>query len=108
MSKIMCVLIAFLTITMFTPLAGYAGPHGFNRGGGVWIGPGPLWDPYPYYIPPRMIIEPDVDYYMPPAPPQPVIPVYWYYCRKPEGYYPYVKKCPDGWMKVVPTTPSDR
>ena len=27
---------------------------------------------------------------------------YWHYCRKPEGYYPHVKKCPDGWMKVVP------
>jgi hypothetical protein len=27
---------------------------------------------------------------------------YWYYCRKPEGYYPHVKKCPDGWMQVVP------
>jgi len=27
---------------------------------------------------------------------------YWHYCQKPEGYYPYVKKCPDGWMQVVP------
>ena len=27
---------------------------------------------------------------------------YWYYCRKPEGYFPHVRKCPDGWMKVVP------
>lgn len=27
---------------------------------------------------------------------------YWYYCRKPEGYYPHVRKCPEGWMKVVP------
>jgi len=31
---------------------------------------------------------------------------YWYYCRKPEGYYPHVKKCPDGWMKVVPQPPA--
>jgi len=30
---------------------------------------------------------------------------YWYYCRKPEGYYPHVKKCPDGWMRVVPQPP---
>lgn len=27
---------------------------------------------------------------------------YWHYCRNPEGYYPYVKKCLDGWMQVVP------
>ena len=31
---------------------------------------------------------------------------YWYYCRKPEGYYPHVKKCPDGWMQVVPQPPT--
>lgn len=29
---------------------------------------------------------------------------YWYYCQNPEGYYPYVKSCPGGWMKVVPDT----
>ena len=32
---------------------------------------------------------------------------YWYYCRKPEGYYPHVKKCPDGWMQVVPQPPAE-
>ena len=31
---------------------------------------------------------------------------YWYYCRKPEGYYPHVKKCPEGWMQVVPQSPA--
>lgn len=31
---------------------------------------------------------------------------YWYYCRKPEGYYPHVKKCPEGWMQVVPQLPA--
>ena len=31
---------------------------------------------------------------------------YWYYCRKPEGYYPHVKKCPDGWLQVVPQPPA--
>jgi hypothetical protein len=33
---------------------------------------------------------------------------YWYYCRQANGYYPYVRQCPGGWMKVVPeTTPPD-
>ena len=27
---------------------------------------------------------------------------YWHYCRNPEGYYPQVKKCPDGWLPVAP------
>jgi hypothetical protein len=29
---------------------------------------------------------------------------YWYYCRKPEGYYPYIKACPGGWQ-TVPAQP---
>jgi hypothetical protein len=32
-------------------------------------------------------------------------PSYWYYCRDPEGYYPYVTRCPSGWAKVAPTPP---
>jgi hypothetical protein len=28
---------------------------------------------------------------------------YWYYCKDSKGYYPYVKRCPSGWMRVVPT-----
>ena len=27
---------------------------------------------------------------------------YWHYCENPAGYYPYVKKCPGGWIKVPP------
>lgn len=33
-------------------------------------------------------------------------PNYWYYCRAPEGYYPYVKNCPDGWEQVAPQPPA--
>jgi hypothetical protein len=29
---------------------------------------------------------------------------YWYYCQDPQGYYPYIKSCPGGWMQVVPDT----
>jgi hypothetical protein len=29
-------------------------------------------------------------------------PYYWYYCTGPQGYYPYVKSCPGGWLTVVP------
>ena len=27
---------------------------------------------------------------------------YWYYCQDPQGYYPYIKNCPGGWITVVP------
>lgn len=27
---------------------------------------------------------------------------YWYYCDRPEGYYPDVKECPGGWERVAP------
>ena len=27
---------------------------------------------------------------------------YWYYCSNPDGYYPYVKQCANGWQKVPP------
>ena len=30
----------------------------------------------------------------------------WYYCNKPQGYYPYVRTCPGGWEKV-PARPPD-
>ena len=34
-------------------------------------------------------------------------PYYWYYCRDPEGYYPYVTSCPGGSTTVVPTPPGE-
>ena len=30
---------------------------------------------------------------------------WWYHCRRPEGYYPYVRTCPSGWERVSPTPP---
>ena len=27
---------------------------------------------------------------------------FWYYCRDPKGYYPYVEKCNTEWQKVIP------
>jgi len=77
--------------------------HGYYRGG--WWGPGIYlgapWYPYGYYpysAPPVVVqqtplyVEPQQEAY------------YWYYCKRPKGYYPYVKSCPSGWMKVVPDT----
>lgn len=67
----------------------------------------------PFFAPPR--------YRYPPAVIAPVTPPvyiqreqiaaaqsqtnYWHYCRNPEGYYPTVKNCPEGWIQVAPQPP---
>lgn len=101
-----------VAVLLCLPLASLAG-HGKTRvyvGGSVWLGPpvygptyyGPWWGPRYYWAPPPV-------YY---APQEPTVYVgrgeaegdYWYYCEDPRGYYPYVRSCPGGWMKVVPET----
>ena len=69
---------------------------------------GPVWRPrpypYPYYVyPPVPVVIHQPEVYVEQAP-QPSAPTnYWYFCKDtPQGYYPYVKTCPSGWMKVVP------
>jgi hypothetical protein len=61
--------------------------------------------PYPYYSPPPVVRQEAPVY----SEPQQEQPYYWYYCENPQGYYPYVKSCPGGWMKVVPdVTPPEQ
>jgi hypothetical protein len=89
---------------------GYHG-HGGHVGVGIYVGPGwyswpwaPYYSYYPYYpyaaSPPVVIREPAQEYVQPL--PGRDDPDYWYYCPDSKGYYPYVKKCPKGWLKVVP------
>jgi hypothetical protein len=96
------------------------GGHGPQVGVGLWLGPG--WGPgwggsyyspyyyppyYPYYPPEQpIVIQQQPEVYVQPAPEAEQQPIYWYYCKDPQGYYPYVKQCPSGWMKVVPTPPA--
>ena len=30
---------------------------------------------------------------------------WWYFCKDPNGYYPYVRDCKTGWEKISPTPP---
>ena len=80
----------------------YRGPRTSWNLGFYWGGPlvvGPPWYPYGYYSPPPVIVQ-----QQPPVVVQPEqrSDNYWYYCQNPQGYFPYVKNCPGGWMKVVP------
>lgn len=87
--------------------------------GGVWIDPwwgwGPWYYPYApyfpsyaypydpyYYAASPVVIERQPQTYVEPAPQHEEKQYYWYFCSDPQGYYPYVQKCPKGWKKVVP------
>lgn len=99
------------------------GHHGGHFGLGLYFGA-----PYPYYASPYYYPYPYDPYYprviavpapspppvyieQPPslsAPQQATAPQadnYWYHCTSPDGYYPYIKECPGGWQRVVPTPP---
>ena len=85
--------------------------HGSRVGVSLFLGPG-LWAPYfypsfyyPYYPTERPIVIQQPEVYLQPAPEAEEQQSYWYYCKDPQGYYPYVKECPSGWMKVVPSPP---
>lgn len=81
---------------------GHAGVRvGIGIGVPIWWGAGWWGPPYPYYSAPPVVVEQAPPVYVQPEA-QPQEPYYWYYCQNPQGYYPYVQQCPNGWMKVVP------
>ncbi len=57
------------------------------------------WGPWPTYAAPPAVVQSSPPVYIQQ---QPTPSAYWYYCQKPEGYYPYIKDCPGGWLTVVP------
>jgi hypothetical protein len=123
MKRHVCLILVavFLILSSALPSqADWRGGHGrVSVRGSIWVGPG-WWGPwgypysypyypyyYPYYAEPPVVIERQTPVYVQPNQQQEESD-YWYYCTKPQGYYPYIKKCPGGWLKVVPSVPSDR
>ena len=95
------------------------GRHGHGHGGGPWRGPllagtaggfiggWPVWYPLgdesPYIVPPPAYSPPMTEDFSPSPYMRQDLPLeYWYYCRSPQGYYPFVGECPDGWIQVLP------
>ncbi|MDN2711957.1 hypothetical protein O0880_21260 [Janthinobacterium sp. SUN118] len=100
---------------------GHAGHGGFHAGHGhfhgrphvgVWLGSswgygyGPGWygDPwygYPYGYPYGrvVVVQPPPVYIEQGGVPTAQM---WYYCARPQGYYPYVKNCSTAWRAVPP------
>ena len=126
MKKSIYLAVTVCSLLLASAIQGQAGGHyggGYYHGGwggpafrgSVWIGPGwGAWGPgwggwgwvppvYPYYTAPEVIIQQQPPVYVEPRQTQPEDEGYWYYCPNPAGYYPYVTKCPEGWLKVVPT-----
>jgi len=120
MKKTICLVFTVLVLVLASSLPGYVygagygggGWHGGGWHGGVWIGPGWGWGPwwwgagypyYPYYpyYPEPVVIQQQPSVYVQPTP-QREEQYYWYFCQDSNNYYPYVKKCPKGWLKVVP------
>ncbi len=94
-------------------VSGYRGSYRSRPSFGFFLG-SPYYDygyPYfgtPYYSPPRVITipsPPPVYIQQPPPVVQQYPSGYWYYCSNPEGYYPYIKECANGWQQVEPTPP---
>jgi len=104
--------------------AGHGWGHGRGRGGYFYYGVGfyGFWpDFYPgyfaaydgYVVPiagDSFLVQPAapveyVEMAPPPAPgAKPSAANSWYYCKDPDGYYPYVKSCKANW-EVVPAQP---
>ncbi|HTZ18896.1 MAG TPA: hypothetical protein VMB78_10705 [Dissulfurispiraceae bacterium] len=96
---------------------GHAWGHGHGWGWGWGVGWGPWWPAYypyypyypsypyypydPYYESSPVIIQQEPAYSDSAS--QQEEQSYWYFCTNPRGYYPYVKKCPGGWLRVVPS-----
>lgn len=95
-------------VPYYSPYYGYPPAYGYTPYG---YAPGYGASPYGYGYPPVVTVPSAPPIYMPQQPQimqtQPVAPPaqatnYWHYCRKPEGYYPHIRNCPDGWLRVAP------
>jgi hypothetical protein len=94
-----------ISVLLFTGVLTASAHGGGFVGGGIWIGPGwgPWWGPpyYSYYYAaPPVVMQQQRPVYEQQAPQ--VEQYYWYFCQDFNAYYPYVKQCPGGWLKVVP------
>jgi hypothetical protein len=115
---VICLVLVVMVMLIVNVLPVYAARHGHGHSsfrGSVWIGPGwggwgPWWwgsPAYPYYYPyyysgPPVIMQENPSEYVQQPVPHTDEENYWYFCPDSRNYYPYVKTCPSGWLKVVP------
>jgi hypothetical protein len=107
-----CILLMVLVLLLASPDPSEARGHVFfDFSIPLWIGPGYVgpgwWGPPPAYYPAPPVVVQQAPVYEQAAPTPPA-QTYWYYCQNPQGYYPYIQQCPNGWMQVVPPTAPPR
>jgi hypothetical protein len=108
-TALIAVLVAIAGVMASEPAAAN-GRARVTVGVGYGWGWGPYWGPWyyppPYYYSPVVIEQGPTTYIEQASPQAPVDQTnWWYYCDQSRGYYPYVKECPGGWMRVPPTPP---
>lgn len=86
---------------------GFWGPYGY-RGYGYGYA-----DPFfrPYYTYPSAVAAPSQPpIYIQQQEPKHAQPKtdYWHYCQDPQGYYPYIRECPSGWLQITPQPNTQR
>src|SRR5262245_63235341 len=111
--KILLLLLVIPLTAASLPAAAHGGGKarvsvGFTFGGPGWYYPGYYYPPYPYYYYPQPVAvqaEPTVYIERGDAAPEESRGSlgYWYYCKESKAYHPYVKHCPGGWEKQVPS-----
>ena len=103
----------------------FGAPIGFNFGyspysyyGAPYYG-SPYYSPAPVYYPPvqqptqviyteRRVDPPISSQESSTNSVQNVQNSWWYYCAAPNAYYPYINKCPGGWLRVAPQPELDK
>lgn len=85
--------------SVFYPPYGYAPAYSYGPDYGATIAP-PVYT-QPVYSQPAYAPQ-----YQAPAQAQ-ASANYWYFCASSNGYYPYVRHCPEGWQQVSPTPPGN-
>src|SRR5262245_44159677 len=108
MSRIKTILAVSALLGAAASAPAFAGGH-TRFSFGVVIGAPfyPWYPPYYYYPPPVVVVPAAPTTYIEQggSSAAPSRSSYWYYCEASRTYYPYVKECPGGWLRVVPQTP---
>ena len=121
-AKKFVLLMAFATLSTTPAYADGRYDHGGGHGGsgGWWIIPALIGGAFVYeltrppeYFPPEPVyVTPSPLLSAPSSPPAyapgdvPAQGQNWYFCAASNGYYPYVRSCPNGW-ETVPVNPPD-